>query len=108
MDVSPRSPWTHEQIQELLPKLKSNLQEMEAEDPDIRPLPPMTVAEAKDYFFRLFDVASTRSLNPSECFIMGQLLSVFEQAVRAESLGKKGRYFVISEDDINRMMGKDE
>ena len=35
---------------------------------------------------------------------MGQLLAVFQYAVRAETLGRKGRYFVLSEEDINRMM----
>jgi hypothetical protein len=36
----------------------------------------------------------------------GQLLACFEQAIRAEMLGKKGRYFVMSEDQINGMMAE--
>jgi len=108
MDISPRQPWTHEQIQELLPKLKAKIAEQEVEDPNIRPLPPMTVEECKEYFFRLTNAAETRPLTGDECCIWGQLLSVFQQAVRAETLGKKGRYFCLSEADINRMMDKDE
>jgi hypothetical protein len=103
-DIFPRQPWTQEQLQELLPKLKAEIAREEAQDPNIRPLPPMTVDECKDFFYRLNDIASTRPLTGDECCIMGQLLAVFQYAVRAETLGRKGRYFVLSEEDINRMM----
>jgi hypothetical protein len=99
-----RLPWTREQIDELIPKVKQNLAEQEANDPELRPLPPMTVEECKEYFFCLVDIASTRALNENEAGILGQLLSVFQFAVRAETLGKKGRFFVISEDDISKMI----
>lgn len=99
-----RLPWTHEQIDELIPRVKQHLADQEANDPELRPLPPMTVDECKEYFFRFVDIASTRPLDEKESGILGQLLSVFQFAVRAETLGKKGRFFIISEDDINKMM----
>lgn len=37
----------------------------------------------------------------------GQAVSCFEQAVRAEMLGKRGRYFMISEDDIEKLAARD-
>lgn len=103
-DFTPRTPWTHEQINEFLPQLKADLAKEEAANPNMRPLPPMTVEECKNLFFRLINIVSTRSLTHEECCIMGQLLAVFQGAVRAETLGHKGRFFVLSEEDINRMM----
>ena len=99
-----RMPWTQEELDAFLPKLKKEIEQAEADYEDVKPLPPMTVEECADYLLRLIDRAKTRTLNESECFFHGQLLSVFQQAVRAETLGKKGRFFVISEADINRMM----
>lgn len=104
--MTPNSPWTHEELQALLPKLEKKLVTEEIENPGIRGLPPMTVEESKNYFFKLIDIAKERPITFSESLIFGQLLSVFQQAVRAEMLGKKGRFFVISEDEINQIEEK--
>ena len=100
-------PYTHEELQALIPQLKKKLDAIVAEQPhEVRPLPPMSVEEAKDYFYRLMDIAAERPLTQAECFVHGQLLSCFKMAVRAEMLGKKGRYFVFGEDEIKNFMGK--
>jgi hypothetical protein len=106
VDFVPRTPWTHEQINEFLPNLKTDLAKQEKANPNIRPLPPMTVEECRDFFFRLMSLASSRAITHDECCIMGQLLSVFQSAVRAEALGHKGRFFVVSEEDVNQMIHK--
>jgi len=97
-------PWTREELQALIPKLKQEMADIEAEEPhEIRPLPPMTREEVMDYFYSLMDIAATRPLTSAECFIHGQLLCNYQHAVRAELLGKKGRYFVVSEDEIEKL-----
>ena len=102
-------PWTHEQIQALLPKLEKSLKETEAsQEEEVRGLPAMTKEEAKDYIFRIMDYAAERPLTQREIFIHGQLLCCFEMAVMAETLGKKGRYFVVSEEHINKLMQQHE
>lgn len=101
---SSRMPWTNEQIQALVPILDDEMREIESECEGIRPLPAMLLDEARDLVLRFIHQAESRQLTNFEATIMGQLLSVFEQAVRADMLGKKGRYFVISEDDVTKMM----
>ena len=99
-----RPPWTREEIDRLLPRLEESIARAEAEDPDLRPLPPMTAEECLDLFRRFMDVAATRRLTLPECGLHGQLLAVFMHAVRAEMLGRTGRYIVISEDEIREQM----
>lgn len=96
-------PWTREEIHNLLPKLKEELKEIQ-EKYDCRPLPPMTVEEARDFILRLHTEAESRLLTKAETMLLSQLLAAYEMAVKAEVLGMKGgRYFVVSEDDINSM-----
>lgn len=100
-----RLPWTRDELETLLPKLKQELADIEAAEPhEIRPLPPMTREECQDYFNRLMDTAAERPLTSAECFIHGQLLCNYQHAILAESFGKKGRFFVISEEEINQLV----
>jgi hypothetical protein len=96
-------PWAHEELHEFFPEAKTRLEkqirEIEANE-EARPLPPLSKDECIKYFFRLMDAAVERPLTRKETFIHGQLLAQFEQSVLAESLGKQGRYYVISEDHI--------
>jgi hypothetical protein len=64
----------------------------------------MSRDEVLEYIGRLLTIATTRPITEPERFIFEQLLSNFRAAVLAEAMGKKGRYFVLSEDDIGRMM----
>lgn len=75
-----------------------------AAEQEVRPLSPMTVDEALDYLVRLIELASGRPLSERESILHGQLLACYEMAIRAEMLGKKGRYYVLSEDKIKAMM----
>ena len=95
-----RFPLTQDEVEALIPKLEADLAEIEAEQEDARPLPAMTLSESQDRLLRLIGAATTRPLTGSEQFIAGQLLACYRMAVQAEMLGKKGRYFVIGEDDI--------
>lgn len=101
-----RTPWTREELEYLIPQLEEKLVEDEQsqrEDQlhgqdEVKPLPPMTMDECKDYIWRMMDAAKERPLTSRECFIFGQLLQALQQCVMAEMLGKKGRYYVVSED----------
>lgn len=108
MHKDERIPWTHEELQAMLPKVEAQLEQAEAEAKEegaiLKPLPPMTVEECKEYFWRLMDSAAERPLTLDECGLHGQLLAQYEQAVMARFLGKKGRYYVISEDNVLEMM----
>ena len=98
-----RSPWTHDELAILIPKIKKTIESAELADENVRPLPPMSVNECKDLFFKLLDIAKTRPLASSETFLCGQILSNLQMAVRAETLGRKGRFFVLSDDDIKSL-----
>ena len=106
--MNERRPWTQQQLDEMLPKIEKELDNLENEfEKEIKPVGPLTETEAIDYLMRLMDIAAVRPLTPEECFLHGQLLNVFKQAVQAETLGYKkagGRYFVMSEGDINNIM----
>jgi hypothetical protein len=95
-----KSPWSRQELDRLLPRLEAAIAATEADRPEARPLPPMTVAECLDYGMRLMDLAGERPLSTDECFLHGQLLAVLIQAAKAEALGYKGRHFVISEGDV--------
>lgn len=68
-----------------------------------RPLPPLTAEECLAHLDGLIELAGTRPLTRDEQFLLGQLHSQLRQAVRAEMLGKQGRYYVISEADLDRL-----
>lgn len=97
-------PWTHEELQALLPKLKQEMADIEVNEPHIRPLPPMSLDEVMNYFDSLMDIAAERPLKPEECCIHGQLLCNYRHAIRAELLGKRGRYFVVGEEEIDKLV----
>jgi len=101
--------WTHEEVQRLIPKLKARIDKMQAkieaeQSYPIKGLPPMTTDECIRYFNRLIQTAADRPLSEQECFLHGQLLSVYQQACFAEALGEKGRFFVIPESTILKLM----
>lgn len=102
--MNDRLPWSRDELKALLPKLESRLAEAEADNPECRPLPPMSLDEVFDYFDRLLSIATSRAITGSERFLFEQLLSNFRMAILAQSLGKKGRYFVLSEDDISKLI----
>jgi hypothetical protein len=97
---------TFEEAQALIPKLARAVTAIEQDYPNARALPPMTVDEAYELINRLVDHAAQRVLTRDECFLHGQLISVYRMAVIAETLGKKGRYFCLSEDDLANQLGK--
>jgi len=99
-------PWTHEELEEMKAELSAALDKTERERPEVRPLPPMTEGEALALLNALVGTAETRPLTGDEAFLHGQLLSCFRMAVRADTLGHKGRFFVISQDDVERLARK--
>ena len=84
-------------------RLQERIDRTEAEHPDVRPLPPMTLNEAKELLLAVAEAATARPLTDDEGFLHGQLVAAFGMAVRAETLGRPGRYYVISEEDIARV-----
>ncbi len=101
-----RVPWTRDEIEALIPKIEKSLHDAESgRGGNVKPMPPMTADECTDLMQRLLDSAATRPLSLDECFMFGQLLSCYRQAIQAEMLtGKNGRYFVMSENDINSFL----
>lgn len=93
-------------IAELTTNVTSRIEQYEAEDPNLRPLPPMTRKESFEMILHCLSLAHKRELTDDECAIFAQLIAVFEQAVRAETLGYKGRYFVMSEDQIKGLLDR--
>jgi len=98
-------PWTHAELEALLPVVKENLHRLEAEiteedGAEIRAVPPSTREECLEYLSRLMQIAMTRPLERREITLHDQLLAQFEQAILAEQLGKKGRYYCIHEERI--------
>jgi hypothetical protein len=95
-----RVAWTFAELDEVLPRLRAHLDAVEAnQEEHVQPLPAMTVAECREYLNRVIDCASERVLSQRECFVFGMLLANYQMAVTAEVLGKKGRYYVISEEN---------
>jgi len=100
-----RVPWTRQEIESLIPKIDRQLAEMEAgETEPVNPLPPMTPAECLELFSRLMDAAAKGPLSGRECFLHGQLLCIYRQACLAEAFGKKGRFYVVSEQQIQNLL----
>jgi hypothetical protein len=97
-----RSPWTHEELAAMRSSLEASILETEAEEPNIRGLPPMTEDEVKGLVLALIATAEHRVLTHEEVFLHAQLLAQFGMAICAKMLGKNGRYFVLSEADVER------
>jgi hypothetical protein len=94
-------PWTRAELNQLLPKIEASIAEIAAtQEEPVKGLPPLTSQECLDLFFRILDIAATRPLTQRECFIHGQLLAQYKGAIIAETLGKPGRYYVVSEEEV--------
>lgn len=93
--------WTQEELKQVRARLKAEVIAQESLAPaDAKPLPPMTVDEARDWIGLILTIAEQWPLTPSEAHLHGQLLCIFMHAVRAETLGRRGRYFVIHESEV--------
>ncbi len=98
-----QKPYTFAELKKLIPKLDKKLEEDQLEF-NAKGLPPMNVEDCKELFYGLMDIAHHRPLKKNECFLHGQLLAAFEQAVMAQMLKKNNeRYYVVSETQIQKM-----
>jgi hypothetical protein len=97
-----RKAWTHEELDAMLRTTEARLEKVEAETPNVRGLPPLAEEECFRYICSMLDLASERVLTLDECFLMGQLIAQYRMAVEARMLGRRGRYYVISEADLER------
>jgi hypothetical protein len=100
-------PYTYEELAELKHQLSSKIKSYERETQS-RPLPPMEEEEALVLLTCFIDTATERLLTGDEAGMMGQLLATHKMAVEARMLGKKGRYFVVSQADVERLAKKEE
>lgn len=98
-----RAEWTYEELEAMKAGLLEGIERTERENPNIRPLPPLEEGEARSLLQTLAETATYRLLTVDEEFLVGQLLSVFRMAVIADAMGKKGRYFVVSREDMERV-----
>lgn len=107
-----RTPWTREDLEYLIPKVERQLAETEEEQrklqlpgqEEVKPLPPMTSEECLEYLSRLMDYAVERPLTARERFLHDSLLCQFQQASIAEALGKKGRFYLIDENNLMKII----
>lgn len=100
-------PMTLEEIDELKNKLIAEAIAIKIQEPNCRPLPPMTSDEALDFIIKHLDVARTRSLTSDEAFLAEQGLACYRMAVQGETLKgiKNGkRYIVITQEDVKRFL----
>jgi len=99
-------PWTHAELAELKRSMGKRLESTEAERVNVRPLPPLSEQEAHDLLNSIIDRAFDRALDSDECFLHGQALACYRMAIEVRMLGREGRYFVLSEADIERAAKK--
>ena len=102
-ELKGRLPYSLAELRAMIPRLEAGLAEIESEFPNARPVPPLAADEVLELLHGLMGAAASRSLTRDEIFLHGQLLCSYKMAVQAETLGKKGRYFVVSEEDLHRM-----
>lgn len=100
--------YTHDELRRISHQIDRHLQATETEYPTARGVPPLTVAECLEHLDGLIDLAGVRVLTREEQFLTGQLHNQLRQAVRAEMLGYKGRYYVVDEETIARLTKDDE
>jgi len=100
-------PYTHEELAEMRTRLSNSIQQAEHDNPGARPLPPMLEQDARDLLLELTKIAVERLLTSSESFMAGQLLAVYRMAIEARMLGHHGRYYVVSEADVERIAKTD-
>ena len=104
-----RRPYTMAELDALLHRLDASLRQTEEASPGLKGLPPLFRTECVDRLNALADLAMTRPLSREEAFLHGQLCASLVQAVRAEMLGQKGkRYYVVSEEDLQRLLAGQE
>jgi len=82
------------------------METFERDYPEVRPLPPMEEAEARQLLHALTDTAMVRQLTVEEATLSGQVLCCYRMAVIAGVLKRRGRYFVFSEDELTSLMDK--
>jgi hypothetical protein len=85
--------------------LDEELAKFEQENPEARPLPPLTEADCREIFSSLMDIAAERALGLDECFLVGQVLAAYKMAIRATTLGYNGRFIVMSAEEIKESLG---
>lgn len=100
------SPYTYEELSALKNKLDTEIKEYEQEA-QARGLPPLAEQEARELIIGFLNTATERLLTKEECFLAGQLLGQYKMAVTALTLGKEGRYFVVSQADFERLLHAD-
>ena len=103
-----RSPYSHQELADMNASLKAQIEQTEQEHPEVRALPPMSEPEARELLMSWIATARHRQITEGEAFLMEQLLSAFGMACRAEVLGYKGRYYVISEDRLIELTSRDD
>lgn len=103
-----KAQYTHEELAELKRTLSESLSRTEEEYPDARPLPPMEEEEARDMLLTLVGAAKQRPITADEAFLFGQLVAAYRMAIEARMLGRKGRYYVLSESQINDLLAARE
>jgi len=102
-----KNDYTYEELADMKRHLEQSIAQTERQHPEARPLPPLREDEAKDLLLALSDTAATRLLTDAECFLIGQLVACYRQAIEARMLlGRNGRYFVISQADLEKLTGR--
>ena len=99
----PRPMMTIDELELLLPKVRSRMGRAEMQY-GCQGIPPMTADEAKLRITRMVDESESRLLTAQEVFLLGQLIGTFEQAVAAEALGLKGRWFCVHESGLQKII----
>lgn len=97
------TPWTYEELQQMLGTVTKQIEISEAENPNARPVLPLSEEEAFGLIFKLVGLAEARALTGDEVFLFGQLIANYRMSVEARMLGRKGRYFVISEAQLEKL-----
>jgi hypothetical protein len=98
-----KQPWTHEELADLRSRVERRLEDTETEHANARPLPPLSEDEAHELLDSIIDLAAQRALTLDDCFLFGQTLCCYRMSIEARMLGRKGRYLVLSEEDIARI-----
>jgi hypothetical protein len=104
----PNAPWTLAELETMLAANLARIRRAEADYPEARPVPPLAVAECRELLLALADRAQWDTLEDEEVFLCGQLVQQFEQAVRAETLGYKGRYYCMSEAQLEQLLQQEK
>lgn len=92
-----RLPWTQEELNVIVPRLKketkSYMQEIEDEYENIKPLSTMTLDEAKDLFFRFIDLTKGKISYQVRTFYGWTNLSSFRECREGGNAGQKRKIY---------------